>query len=225
MKIGIIGANGVGATLTRRLRQLGHDVAIAGSRGSEMVSDLVKQTGAKAVSVRDAARGRDLVVITVPEVRVKDLPSDLFQGANDDLVVIDACNYYPREGDGRIDAIEEGLTESQWVERQIGWPVVKAFNNIYWKDLMENGKPKGARGRIAVPVAGDQAGHKAVVFKLVEDLGFDAVDSGSLSESWRQQPDTPVYASDLDAKGTRQALAQASREREPHFPAVGSFEG
>ena len=95
MKIGIIGASLIGGTLTRRFRQLGHDVAIADSRGSERVSELAQQTGAKAVSVRDATRGRDVVVITISELRVRDLPSDLFRDASEDLVVIDACITIP----------------------------------------------------------------------------------------------------------------------------------
>ena len=101
---------------------------------------------------------------------------------------------------------------------------MKAFNNIYWKHLMENGKPRGAPGRIALPVAGDKALHKAVVSKLVDDLGFDLVDAGPLSESWRQQPGTPVYGAELDAEGARRALAQATRERKAQWPEAGSFE-
>jgi predicted dinucleotide-binding enzyme len=81
--------------------------------------------------------------------------------------------------------------------------VVKAFNNIYAQHLMEMGKPKGTLGRIALPVAGDDRDAKAVVMRLVDELGFDPVDAGGLDESWRQQPGTPVYASDFDAEGVR----------------------
>jgi 8-hydroxy-5-deazaflavin:NADPH oxidoreductase len=228
MKIGIIGAGSIGGTLTRRFRQLGHDVAVANSRGPASLAPLARETGARPVAVEDAAKGRDLVVITIPQVEVTKLPADLFKGASADLVVVDTCNYYPRERDGRIDAIEEGLTESEWVARQIGRPVIKAFNTIWFKHLLESGKPKGAPGRIALPVAGDNARHKEIVMQLVEELGFDAVDTGALKDSWRQQPDTPVYAKDLDAEGTRKGLKDAKPERPANFRATkdspGTFE-
>jgi predicted dinucleotide-binding enzyme len=141
--------------------------------------------------------------------------------------VIDTGNYYPQQRDGRIDGIEDGMTESRWVARQLGRPVVKAFNNIYAEHLMERGKPAGSPGRIALPVAGDSAADKEVVMRLVEELGFDAVDAGGLDESWRQQPGTPVYATDLDVAGVHRALSEAKRERSPEWRATkrspGSF--
>ncbi len=112
------------------------------------------------------------------------------------------------------------MPESVWVSRQLGRPVIKAFNNIRAQHLMERGRAAGAPGRIALPVAGDDPRAKGVVMQLVEELGFDAVDAGPLSESWRQQPGTPVYATDLDAEGVRRGLAEASRERRPEFRAA-----
>jgi predicted dinucleotide-binding enzyme len=97
--------------------------------------------------------------------------------------------------------------------------VVKAFNNIYARSLAEGGKPKGARGRIALPIAGDDPRGKAIVMRLVDELGFDPVDAGGLDESWRQQPGTPVYTKDFDADGVRRALAAASPERPAAFRA------
>jgi hypothetical protein len=134
-------------------------------------------------------------------------------------VVVDTGNYYPRERDGRIDGIEAGTTESRWVAQQLGRPVVKAFNNIYAKHLLERGRPKGAAGRIALPVAGDDAAAKGVVSRLLDELGFDAVDAGSLDESWRQQPGSPVYGTDLDADGVRRGLSAARKERPDDFRA------
>lgn len=221
MKIGIIGTGHIGGTLTRRLSALGHDVSIANSRGPETLADLERETGARAVTVRDAARGQDVVIVTIPEKSVPDLPKDLFADSPASTVVVDTGNYYPQR-DGRIGAIESGTMESGWVAQQLGRPVVKAFNNIRAQHLMELGKPAGAAGRIALPVAGDDAAAKAVVMRLVDELGFDAVDAGKLSESWRQQPGTPVYATDLDAAGVRRALAAARRERPEEFRAAGS---
>ena len=218
MKIGIIGAGNIGGTLARRLVAVGHEVSIANSRGPETLADLARESGAKAVTVEEAARGKDVVIVTIPEKNIPRLPKGLFAGA-ERSVVVDTGNYYPRNRDGRIDDIENGMTESRWVERQIGHPVVKAFNNIYAKHLLERGKPKGAPGRIALPVAGDDARAKQVVIGLLDELGFDGVDAGGLDESWRQQPATPVYGTDYDAEGVRRALDKAPRERPADFRA------
>jgi predicted dinucleotide-binding enzyme len=217
MKIGIIGAGHIGGTLARRLTALGHDVAIANSRGPETLADLAKETGARAVTVNEAARDRVVVIVTIPEKRIAELPKDLFAGVPESTVIVDTGNYYPQQRDGRIEEIESGTTESRWVSRQLGRPVVKAFNNIYATHLHEGGKPKGASNRIALPVAGDDPAAKQVVMRLVDELGFDPVDAGGLDESWRQQPGTPVYATDLDAEGVKRALAEASETRLPEF--------
>lgn len=217
MNIGIIGAGNIGGALTRRLTALGHEVAVANSRGAETLRDLADETGATAVSAIEAARDKDLVVVTIPEAAVPDLPDDLFAGARDDLVVVDTGNYYPQHRDGRIEAIEDGMPESRWVEQQLGRPVVKAFNNIFAQHLLENGRPAGEAGRIALPVAGDDDTAKAVVMRLVDELGFDAVDAVGLDESWRQQPGSPVYTTDNDADGVRRALSKASPERGPEW--------
>ena len=217
MKIGIIGAGQIGGTLTRRLRALGHEVFVANSRGPKTLSDLAAETGATAVSVPEAVRGVDLVVITIPEKSIPSLPVALFADTPDRVVLVDTGNYYPRQRDGRIEAIEAGLPESQWVAEQLGRPVIKAFNNIYARHLLELGRPKGATGRIALPVSGDDKAAKAIVLKLVDELGFDGVDAGRLDESWRQQPGTPVYTKDFDAEGVRRALSQAKKDRTPEW--------
>jgi predicted dinucleotide-binding enzyme len=105
------------------------------------------------------------------------------------------------------------------VSDQLGRSVVKAFNNIYARHLLERGKPRGAAGRIALPVAGDDRRAKEIVIRLLDQLGFDGVDAGSLDQSWRQQPGTPVYGTDLDADGVRKALAGAKLERSAEFRA------
>jgi 8-hydroxy-5-deazaflavin:NADPH oxidoreductase len=218
MKIGIIGAGHIGGALVRRLTKLGHEVSVANSRGPASLSALAAETGAKAVTVQEAVRDKDLVVVTIPEKSVAALPKDLFSTARPDTVVIDTGNYYPKR-DGRIEEIERGTTESRWVSRQLGRPVVKVFNNIYAQHLLDHGKPAGAPARIALPVAGDDAKAKAIVIRLLDELGFDGVDAGTLDDSWRQQPGTPVYGTDHDAKGVRDDLAKASQERPPEFRA------
>jgi hypothetical protein len=225
MKIGIIGAGNIGAALTRHFTRLGHDVVIANSRGPETLADLAHQTGAKPVRVTDVPKGRDLVIVTIPESKIPELPAGLFKSAPSGQVVVDTGNYYPRHRDGKIEGIENGLVESRWVEQQLGHPVIKVFNNIYAEHLANRGKPPGTPGRIALPVSGDDAKAKKIVMDLVNEIGFDPVDAGGLDESWRQQPDTPVYATDLDAAGVRRALAQATPERKPEWRATPNSPG
>jgi hypothetical protein len=206
----------IGGTLARRLTALGHEVVIANSRGPESLRELAAETGARAVTVAQAARGGEIVIVTIPQRAVPELPRDLFSGIPEDVVVVDTGNYYPTR-DGRIDAIEDGQVESAWVAEHLGRPVVKAFNNIASQSLLENGRPRGAPGRIALPVAGDPLGARQKVMRLVDELGFDPVDAGSLEDSWRQQPGTPCYAADLDAPRLEQALAAADRGRLPEY--------
>ncbi len=217
MNIGIIGAGHIGGSLTRRFSALGHKVFVANSRGPETLAALVQETGATPVTVTEAARSGDVVIVTIPEKHIPELPRDLFAGVPDSVVVVDTGNYYPQQRDGRIEGIEEGTTESLWVSKQLGRPVVKAFNNIYANHLLKKGQPAGTPGRIALPVAGDDERAKAIVLKLVDEIGFDGVDAGGLNESWRQQPGTPVYAADFDAQGVREGLSKASKERKPEW--------
>jgi predicted dinucleotide-binding enzyme len=220
MKIGIIGSGEIGGTLTRRLTALGHEVSVANSRGPKSLVDLAVETGAKPVSVAEAARSGEVVVVTIPEKSIQNLPSDVFGATPESVVVVETGNYYPRQRDGRIEAIEAGITESRWVAQQLNRTVVKAFNNIHAQHLLEFGQPKGTPGRIALPVAGDDPAAKAVVLGLVDELGFDGVDAGTLDESWRQQPDTPVYGTNFDAEGVRRGLSEASQERKPEWRAA-----
>jgi predicted dinucleotide-binding enzyme len=188
VKVAIFGAGNIGGTLERRLGELGHEVSVANSRGPEGI-----------------ARGADLVVLAVPLRAVPDLPAaDIGES-----VVVDANNYYPGR-DGRIDAIEAGTPSSRWVADALGGAtVVKAFNTMQAQHLLELGRPAGEPGRLAIPLAGDDEAAKRAVSQLIDALGFEPVDAGSLDESWRQEPGTPVYAADLDADGAREALAAA----------------
>jgi len=212
MKIGIIGTGHIGGTLTRRLTELGHDVTIANSRGPETLEDLAAETGAHTGTVTDAVTDAEVVIVTIPEKAVPELPAGLFDAASPQTVVVDTGNYYPQR-DGRIDEIESGTTESRWVSNQLGRPVVKAFNTMIAKHLLERGRPAGDRERLALPIGADDPKAKAVVSRLVDELGFDPVDAGGLDDSWRQQPGTPVYAADLTADKARVALSRATTDR------------
>ncbi|MFJ3897553.1 NADPH-dependent F420 reductase [Streptomyces sp. NPDC090083] len=217
MKIGIIGAGNIGGNLTRRLTAIGHDVSVANSRGPQTLSALAEETGATPVPVEEAARGADVVVVTVPLKAVPDLPEGFLDGAAENVAVIDTGNYYPGR-DGRIGAIlDDGLTESRWTAQQIGHTVIKAFNGTFAQDIVDRPRPAGDPDRLALPVAGDDEAAKRVVRALIDELGFDTVDSGGLDDSWRQQPGTPVYGLREGVDGIVKGLAEASPERTGDF--------
>jgi predicted dinucleotide-binding enzyme len=211
MRIGFIGAGNIGGTLARYLAKLGHQVSIANSRGPESLTAFAADIGATPVSVVDAVKAGEIVVISIPTKAVADLPRELFANVPSRFV-IDTGNCHPELRDGRIDAIDQGMLDSQWVAQQIGRPVVKAFNNILANSLLEKGVPRGTTGRIALSVFGDSLDAKATVLRLVDDLGFDPVDGGDLDNSWRQ-PGTPAYCRDLEATALRRALTEAVRSR------------
>jgi predicted dinucleotide-binding enzyme len=213
MRIGVIGAGSMGRILARRFGKLGHHVSIANSRGPESLAALAAEIDATAVSVVDAANAGEIVIIAIPTKAVAELPRGLFANVPSSVVVVDIGNYHPELRDGRIDAIDRGMLESQWVAQQIGRPVIKAFNNIYAKSLLEKGVPRGTKGRVALSVFGDSLDAKAAVLRLIDDLGFDPVDGGDLDNSWRQQPGTPAYCQDLEAAALLRALAEADRSR------------
>ena len=225
MKIGIIGTGNIGGALTRRFRATGHDVAIANSRGPASLQALARETGARPATIDEVVQGAELVVVAIPMATVASLPARLFADAPSGLIVVDTSNYYPRERDGRIAEVETGVTESGWVQQRIGHRVVKAFNSILAQHLLENGQPAGSPNRIALAIAGDDAGQKSVVARLLDDIGFDAVDAGTIAESWRQQPGTPGYLQDFGVEGVRTALQQARPERTAQWTATNASPG
>jgi predicted dinucleotide-binding enzyme len=214
MNIGIIGAGHIGSALAVRLTSLGHSVLIANSRGPETLGNVAQKTGATPATAREAAQHSDLIVVTIPLKNIPDLPKNLFEGVPASVPIIDTSNYYPLLRDGHLSELETGtLTESEWVQQHLGRPVVKVFNNIYAAHIETKGQPAGTPGRIALPVAGDDTIAKQQVMALVEELGFDAVDDGSLHKSWRQQPGTPAYGADMPADKLREHLASLGTER------------
>ena len=225
MKIGIIGTGNIGGALTRRFRATGHGVAIANSRGPASLQALARETGARPATIDEVVQGAELVVVAIPMAKVASLPARLFADAPSGLIVVDTSNYYPRERDGRIAEIEAGLTESGWVQQRIGHRVVKAFNSILAQHLLENGQPAGSPNRIALAIAGDDAGQKSAIARLLDDIGFDAVDAGTIAESWRQQPGTPGYLQDFGVEGVRTALQQARPERTAQWTATNASPG
>jgi predicted dinucleotide-binding enzyme len=206
MKIGIIGSGNIGTALVHHLTKLGHEVRVANSRGPETLDELATETGAIAVTAEQAAAAEDLVIITIPEKAVPELPISVLSTSN--AIIVDTGNYYPTR-DGELKEIVAGLPDSAWVASIIGHPVIKAFNNIFAASLAEKGIPAGSPNRIALSVAGDDESEKQVVMQLIDAIGFDAIDGGSLAESWRQEPGVPAYCHDLDKEALKAALEHA----------------
>src|SRR6267154_4948936 len=210
MNIGVIGTGQIGEVIIRKLRGAGYSVKMANSRGPESLKDLAANTGAIPVSVEQVVQDVDMLFIVVPQKAIPELPKGLLNKAKKETIVIDIGNYYPFR-DGRIDEIENGLTESVWVERQIGRPVVKVLNNIIAKAFAEAGRPAGSRDRIALPISGDNPNSKEIVAQLLDRIGFDSVDAGTIAESWRQQPGTPVYCTNPTKEELQLWLRNADR--------------
>ncbi|MCP2098474.1 MULTISPECIES: NADPH-dependent F420 reductase [Actinosynnema] len=190
--LGLIGAGMIGGTLARQAVARGMEVVLSNSRGPESLSGLVAELGprARAANPAEAARGADLLVATVPLHALDHLPSDALVGK----IVIDTMNYYPQRDQVIAELDSNSVTSSELVQRKLpGARVVKAFNSISFFNLANAARPSGAPDRSALPIAGDDAEAKAAVAELLDVLGFDAVDTGSLAESWRSEPGTPVY--------------------------------
>ncbi|MGK2911164.1 MAG: NADPH-dependent F420 reductase [Sphingobium sp.] len=213
MKIGILGTGYIGKTLVRTLSAAGHDVKVANSRGPETIDADILVNGGRAVTAEEAVMDVEVVILSIPLNRLP-AAAPLLADIPAETVVIDTSNYYPSR-DGTIAAIEDGQVESLWVVEQIGRPIAKAWNAIGSASFAEKGKPPGDPDRIAIPVAADREEDRRVTMALVNDTGLDAVDAGSLADSWRQQPGGPVYCTDLTAAEIPAALAAADRARLP----------
>jgi len=214
MKIGIIGAGEIGGTLIRQYTKAGHSVKMANSSGTEKLKSLALETGASAVTLADVVTDVDVIVISIPLIGILKLPQHLFKNTSANTVIIDTCNYYPIR-DGIIENIENGVPESVWVSNQLQRPVIKAYNNILYRSLLNSGLPKGTASRLALPIAGDDKQSKDLVSILVDDSGFDSLDYGYLQDSWRQQPGSPVYCTDLTLTQLKKSIEKARKELLP----------
>ncbi|MFJ3207815.1 NADPH-dependent F420 reductase [Streptomyces flaveolus] len=213
MKLGIVGTGVIGTTLTRTFSAGGHDVQVANSRGPETIDAAALEFGAHAVTAEDTVRDKDVIILSVPFARIPDV-AGLFASVPAETVVIDTSNYFPQLG-GPVDAVDNGQVESLWVAERLGRPVVKAWNAALAGTLQTKGVPPGTPGRIALPVAADSDEARHVAMRLVDESGFDPYDAGVLADSWRQQPMTPAYCTELSLGDLGPALAAADRNAAP----------
>ena len=211
MHIGIIGAGHVGSTLARSFVRAGHDVAVANSRAPQNLHDLETSLGkhAHAMNAQAAADYGDMVVLAVPFGHYRELPADGLDGKT----IVDVENYLP-DRDGHIAALDEGWTTSSELVREHlhGARLVKAFNTMRWDHLRDYGHEAGALERYGIPLSGDDAAAKREVADIIEQLGFEPVNAGSLAEGGRKhQPGTGVYGTDLWAEEMRARIGVTPR--------------
>ncbi|MEV0544493.1 NADPH-dependent F420 reductase [Nocardia salmonicida] len=213
MKVSVIGAGAIGGNIARLLGEAGHDVLIADARGPESVDSAVTAAGALPVELTAAVKERDVVILAIP-FGVQPKLKELVETVPGSTVVVDTSNYYPAMN-GHIPAVVDGQVESLWSQEQLGHPIVKAWNAALAETQRSKGKPAGSADRIAIPVAGDSAEARATVMRLVDDTGFDAYDAGLLAQSWRQQPGTPAYCTELGMEELGRALVAAEKDKAP----------
>ncbi|MCU6603461.1 NAD(P)-binding domain-containing protein [Peribacillus frigoritolerans] len=211
MKFGIIGAGTIGSIISKKLVKNGHEVKIADARGIEHLEG--KELAGTPVLIEDVITNIEVLIISLP---LTALPSirNIIEQVGEEVIVVDTSNYYPSR-DQKIAEIENGMVESDWVSNQLGKPIIKAFNNLLAHTLENEGTPEGTSGRIAMAIAGNDVSQKQIIMDVVNQLGFDTVDSGSLSDSWRQQPGTPAYCTELTKEELTKALEKANKEKAP----------
>jgi 8-hydroxy-5-deazaflavin:NADPH oxidoreductase len=225
--LGLIGSGNIGSTVARLAVAAGHDVVLSNSRGPETLTELVDELGphARAATASDAAAAGDLVVVTVPLKAYRAVPADPLRGK----VVIDTNNYYPQR-DGQIAELDdESTTTSELLQTHLPESrVVKAFNNIFFKQLGTLQRPAGDPSRSSLPIAGDDEAAKRTVAEFLDSIGYDAYDAGPLAEGWRFQRDTAAYVqpyfgasgdrtgpgSQVTAEQLKEKLAAAVRYRD-----------
>ncbi|WP_331735172.1 NAD(P)-binding domain-containing protein (plasmid) [Streptomyces sp. NBC_01166] len=191
--LGIIGTGMVGLGAARRAVEAGLHVVLSNSRGPETLAGLVSELGerARAATPAEAARAGNPVIASVPLAAYEQLPRAELAGKT----VIDPMNYAPHSEFEIPELDSDELTSSQLVQRHLAdAQVVKALHNIGPKQLLELCRPAGAPDRTALPLSGDTPDARKEVADLLNVLGFDAVDLGTLADSWRSEPNTPLYA-------------------------------
>ncbi|WP_430406741.1 NADPH-dependent F420 reductase [Fluviicola sp.] len=196
MKIGIIGAGLIGQILANKFNVSGHEIILADRKGANAIKAVADAVGVKAVELEEVVLDIDVLIVSIPLINIPDLVQTLKGQIEDKTIIVETTNYWPHR-DGNVDAIDNGMVNSVWVQQQFGRPVVKAFSNIGAYSMAAEGKPSGTADRIALAVSGDVQQAIDVVMGIVDEAGFDPLDAGKLEDSWRQQACGPAYCTDL----------------------------
>jgi predicted dinucleotide-binding enzyme len=208
--IGFIGAGRIGGQLARKAVELGYDVVVSNSRGPETLSGLVAELGpkARAATPAEAAAAGDFAVVSLPLKGIPEVPVAPLAGK----IVLDTNNYY-WERDGRFPALDAGdATTSGLLQEHLAQSkVAKAFNHILFSQITTDGTPAGTPNRRALATASDHPEAAELVTRLYDEFGFDTVNIGPLSESWRVERDRPAYVIRQNAAELTDNLAKATR--------------
>ena len=213
MKVGIVGTGAIGSVLAEKFSSAGHQVKVTNTRAMPELVKIATNLGATAATIQDVVKDVEAIIFSMPFNAYKDLPKNLLAAVPQKVVVMDTSNYYPFR-DGEVPELEQ-MSESEYISGILNRPLVKVFNNMLEGTLKHKGKSAGAEGRVAISIAGDNPEHKKVVAQLVDLTGFDTVDAGTLAESWRQEPGTPAYCTELNEAELKQALADAEKGKAP----------
>lgn len=211
MKIGVIGTGAIGGTIVKKMIAAGHQVSVNNSSAFNTLMQRANELGALPLPLEDLVKDVDVLILSVPTIAIPNLIKPLFDKVPQDTIIVDTSNYYPFR-DANIEELDNGKVESIWISEKIGRPVVKAFNNLLAETLSSGGMPESVSGRIAMAISGDDAQAKEIVSGLINEAGFDVVDAGSLESSWRHQPGTPAYCTELNVTELKQALNDAVKE-------------
>lgn len=205
MKIGIIGTGAIGSTIAKKLSEKGHEIRVNNTNESLELEEKAIKLGAIPSTLDNLVKNVDVVILSVPTIAIETFSKSLFQNVTNDVIIVDTSNYYPFR-DAEIEELKNGKIESVWVSEQLGRPVIKAFNNLLAHSLEHSGKSENSKERIAMAISGNDENAKRIVSELINDAGFDAVNAGLLSDSWRHQPGTPAYCTELNAEELKKAL-------------------
>jgi predicted dinucleotide-binding enzyme len=198
-RLGIVGAGKAGTAIARAAVAGGYDVAISGSGSAERIELIVEvlAPGARALTTDEVARYADVIVLAIPMHRFRELRRDLFAGK----ILVDAMNYWDE-----IDGVDEQLETApagtsvlvqEWFSSA---RVVKSLNHLGYFKFEKSRRPRGAPGRVGMAAAGNDPAAVAAVLQLIDTLGFDAVDAGSLESGLALQPGGPIFGAGHSAE-------------------------
>lgn len=208
MKVSIIGTGAIGGTIAKKLVKAGYKVSIANTKGLKGVKKFADEIGAEPKDLETISRDAEILILSVPFGAIAKLSKNIFNNLPASSIIVDTSNYYPEV---RKEEFDESIPESIWVSKLVGRNIIKTFNNLLSYSLENLGKPKGAKNRLAMQIAGNDENQKKIVMKLIEDCGFEPYDNGNLDNSWTQQPNSAGYCCDYTCEELKKIKEMSSQ--------------